>query len=235
MQRSIKDLVRPTLAVGAVLIGLTIALAATGLEKPLTTPPCDFVKAVLCAEFPPDGATFGATLAPTFNPSERWRLAVWLDMPFLLAYATLLSLGLVAVARRREPARRALVGAGVALFALAAVLDAIENTGILLALSHVDAGQAPADGLAWLTRSAAATKFALLGLACATLGGLAWRAAVPLALRLAYAAAGVVALAGLAGLVRPSANELGALGVALACATVIADAAVALVRSRRAA
>ncbi|PKN56316.1 MAG: hypothetical protein CVU56_16865 [Deltaproteobacteria bacterium HGW-Deltaproteobacteria-14] len=235
MQRSVKDLIRPTLAVGAVLIGLTIALATTGLEKPVTTPPCGFVKAVLCAELPPDGATFGATLAPTFNPPERWRLAVWLDMPFLVAYATLLSLGLVAVARRRERARGALVSAGVAMFALAAALDAIENTGILLALTHVDAGQTPNDGLAWLTRSAAAGKFALLGGACAALGGLAWRAALPLALRLAYTAAGVVALAGLVGLARSALSELGALGVALACATVIADAVVQLVRTRRAA
>lgn len=105
MQRITKGASLRILLVGAALLGLTAALAATGLEKPVTTPPCDFVKGVLCAELPPDGATFGASLAPAFNPPERWRLAIWLDMPFLVAYATLLSLGLVAVARRRERAR----------------------------------------------------------------------------------------------------------------------------------
>ncbi|TNF24615.1 MAG: hypothetical protein EP329_24630, partial [Deltaproteobacteria bacterium] len=163
-----------TLLVGLPLLALTFAIGAIGLTLPETTPPCPFVKAILCAELPPDGPWFAAALAPAFNPLDAWRTSVWLDMPFLVAYATLLSLGAAALAARLSNGPGRARWGVVALFVVGAVLDVVENIGILSAVGDVAAGDAPSDALAALTRTAATAKFAALGLGALGLAGLAW-------------------------------------------------------------
>ncbi len=199
--------------IGAVLFVLTVALTLVGLASPAPPLACDFTKAILCAEFPSSGAAFDATLESAPNALWQWRLAVWLDMPFLVAYGALLALS-----ARPLGARAGTIGWIGAAALGGAALDVAENIGILVATAPDPAS----DTLAAFTSLAASAKFTLLGLACAEL---AWTAAArrdahSALLRGALGVGGLLALGGAAvGWVAPRAFEFGALGIAITCLT----------------
>ncbi len=196
--------------VGALLLVLTVALALVGLERPTTPVACDFAKAILCAEFPTSGSHLSALLESPPNALWQWRLAVWLDMPFLIAYGALLALSVAPLGGRSR------VGLATSAVAIAgAALDVVENVGILIAT-----GATPAtDGLAAFIGGAAAAKFTLLGVAAAGLAAfaVARRRDRPL-LATAASVGGALALGGaLTGWFVPRAFEVGALGIAVSC------------------
>ncbi len=200
---------------GLLLIGLALAMMATGLVMPETAPACELTAPIVCAELPPSGAWFAEVFAPAFNPAARWAATIWLDFPFLVAYALVLSLG--ALGLDPEGRRPALLrAAALALFA-AAAMDALENTGMLMALDVAAAGGVPSDDAALLTRVAASVKFGLLGLGGLATAWLAWAGPLHRAPAAALVLGGLASAAGLVGALHPPLFEVGGLGVAAMC------------------
>jgi hypothetical protein len=75
------------------------------------------------------------------------KLSLWLDYPFILAYATFWTLAVAAVrdlASRRGWRRMAAFGATILAFPVCAgILDSLENVGLLLALGRHGGALAP--------------------------------------------------------------------------------------------
>lgn len=203
---------RALAVIGGLLVVNLVGLALVGLASPPPALGCAFDKAILCAELPPSGAALSALLLSPVNALWQWRLSIWLDMPFLLLYGALLA----GSARSLASAPRWLVRAAIVGAIAGAACDVVENIGILVA---ADAPQAVTDGLAGAISVAARAKFALLGVSCGALAGLAlsrrreapWQVAV-------IGLGGIIALGGgVVGLGAPRVIELGALGVAIVC------------------
>lgn len=186
---------------GAIVAGgAVLAIGALFMVRPLPPSRCDHAMPILCAELPEDGDALARTL--TVEP-DAWRWNVWVDMPFLLAYASLLALS--AASFRSKLARVPMIAA-----ILGAAFDVSENIGILRAI-----GARPSDAhAAWIAISAH-TKFILLELACAAIFALRVREGGRA--RWVFALFALPSLAGLAGPFVPMLVEIGAVGIALAC------------------
>ena len=217
MSEDTSRLDRRSVAVGFVLLACLFAVSAAGLVVAETTPKCEFVKAILCAEFPVDGAQFAQVLSPAVNALAGWEQTVWFDMPFLVLYAALLILGIRCVARDRRTGRAAGLGPAIGLTGIGALFDVAENIAILMAIETVGGGLVPSDELAIMTTMMARAKFTVLFCACLWIGTNAWRASYATWVRVLYAAAGLTAISGLAGLFVPKMWEIGAAGIALTC------------------
>jgi hypothetical protein len=107
---------------------------------------------------------------------EAARVSVWVDFPFIPAYAALLT-GLVLLAARASRGGLQRVGPGLALMPwLAGLFDVVENVCLLRILASV--GDGPSALMTGLAGTCAAVKFALL-IACAgyvLVAGGAWLA-----------------------------------------------------------
>ncbi|MFK7986072.1 MAG: hypothetical protein AB8I08_08570 [Sandaracinaceae bacterium] len=204
---------RTTSLIGFVLLANLVALSVPALEMPTLDPACVFQKPILCAELPHDGAELRAVLADPANPLARWRRQIYWDMPFLVLYFAIVALTAL---RDGERGGRRLAMLAAVLMGVGALLDAVENTGILSAIADVEAGNAVSDGTASWVRIASLSKFLFLCAGCAIGLGFAfrdapWVARTPLGL-------GIVACAlVLVGLVSPPFIEVGALGIVAAC------------------
>ncbi|MCB9733704.1 MAG: hypothetical protein H6745_13975 [Deltaproteobacteria bacterium] len=199
--------------IGALLFANTVALALVGLVVPPDVAGCGFEKAILCAEMPPSGSALTALLMAAPNTLAQWRLSIWLDMPFLLLYGALLA----GSARSLAAAPGWLVRVAVAGAVAGVLFDVAENIGILVAAHEP---RVVTDGLASLIDSFAHAKFALLGVSCAALAGLALskRREGPWEAVLVIVGGFVALVCGLVGLAMPRVVEVGALGIAVACA-----------------
>lgn len=202
--------------VGLVLLGVALSIMLVGLGLPTDVPSCPFQKAILCAELPSSGAELAAILASPPNTPGAWTLAESLDLGLLVGYGTLLAIGAHRLAPRGSKRRRA----GLVVLALGvtgAALDALENSGTLVALARLSDPATVSDGLAATVATAARVKFTLLGLACLGLAWLAWsgRRRHPVLVGL-VALGGLVACGGaVVGWARMMAFELSAAGVTL--------------------
>ncbi len=219
---------RTTTLIGLLLLANTIALSVPALRMPELDPPCVFQTAILCAELPHDGAELEAVLSDPVNPLARWERQIHLDMPYLFLYFAILALTAL---RDGERGGRDLAKLAAVLLAVGALMDAVENTGILSAIADVEGSRAVSDGTAAWVRMASYTKFVLLSAGSAIGLGFAfrdapWLARLPLGL-------GIVACAlVLAALVWPAFVEVGALGIAVACLTAWIRSVVAWWRGR---
>lgn len=195
------------------------------LARPEIDPECAYETPILCVELPPDGAWLARALDAPPNDRASWSRAVWLDMPYLVAYAALLaacarSLG----ERRRRIASLAAIGAG-----LAALLDLSENVGILLAIARQ-----PSDAHAQWIASSAHAKFVILAAVCASIFALRAELARSLPARALFAVLASICATGLGGPFAPVLVEVGLAGVAATCLFAAGRAITSLERSRRA-
>lgn len=208
------------LAAVGVLVGAMAAFSIRPLAPPAMDPACLYPSApILCAELPSSGAVLSRTLAAPPNVVDDWVFAVLVDMPFLVAYVTLLALA----AHRLRASRDGKLFARIAVVALVAAgaCDACENVGILRAASQGESSHA----LATWIRTFALVKFALCSIGCALTFALRARASLVRSPRAAvWASAAVVSAVGIGCLALERLVIVGFLATATSCVVAAIEA-----------